>query len=187
MSAVSGLIHIRLPYQIFTKWMRMGCSRLLLQIKMVWWRGITKNSWRYLSWRSRKWYVLLWVETLTSQGDGCSRWSVAGGDDGVLLMVARKTVPTVAVCKRSGIENREDFPLHIILFLFLLFNFCFLFKFCFHFLFFDSFCIFYVYNFWDSRYRRRKTGIFSYESRWFVVFFRFNLSLHFLVACLFED
>ena len=31
-------------------------------------------------------------------GDGCSRWSVAGGDDGELLMDARKTVPTVAVC-----------------------------------------------------------------------------------------
>ena len=30
--------------------------------------------------------------------DGCSRWSVAGGDDGVLLMLARKTAPTVAVC-----------------------------------------------------------------------------------------
>ena len=40
----------------------------------------------------------IWVEGMTSQGDGCSRWSVAGGDDGVLLMVARKTVPTVAVC-----------------------------------------------------------------------------------------
>ena len=32
------------------------------------------------------------------EGDGCSRWSVAGGDGGELLMDARKTVPTVAVC-----------------------------------------------------------------------------------------
>ena len=30
-------------------------------------------------------------------GDGCNRWSVVDGDDGVLLMNARKTVPTVAV------------------------------------------------------------------------------------------
>ena len=29
--------------------------------------------------------------------DGCSWWSV-GGDDGELLMAARKTVPTVALC-----------------------------------------------------------------------------------------
>ena len=41
----------------------------------------------------------------------CSRWSVAGGDDGVLVMVARKTVPILAVCQRSDRENREDFPL----------------------------------------------------------------------------
>ena len=31
-------------------------------------------------------------------GNGCSRWSVAGDDDGGLMVVARKTVPTVAVC-----------------------------------------------------------------------------------------
>ena len=29
---------------------------------------------------------------------GCSSCYLAGGDDGVLLVVARKTVPTVAVC-----------------------------------------------------------------------------------------
>ena len=32
------------------------------------------------------------------EGNGCSRWSVAGGDDGELVMDARKTVPTVAAC-----------------------------------------------------------------------------------------
>ena len=30
--------------------------------------------------------------------DGCSWWSVEGGDDVELLMAARKTVPTVALC-----------------------------------------------------------------------------------------
>ena len=32
------------------------------------------------------------------EGDGCGWWSVAGGDDGELLMDARKIVPTVAMC-----------------------------------------------------------------------------------------
>ena len=32
------------------------------------------------------------------EGDGCSRWSVTGGDDGVLLMIARTTVSTASVC-----------------------------------------------------------------------------------------
>ena len=46
------------------------------------------------------------------------------------MVVARKTVPTVAVCLRSDRANREDPPLHILfLFLFLFFNFCFLFLF----------------------------------------------------------
>ena len=39
-------------------------------------------------------------------------------------MAARKTVPTVALCKRSDRANREDWsPLHI-LFLFLYILFC---------------------------------------------------------------
>ena len=31
-------------------------------------------------------------------GDGCSWWSVEGGDAEGMLMAARKTVPTVALC-----------------------------------------------------------------------------------------
>ena len=50
-------------------------------------------------------------------------------------------------------------------------------------LFFDFFCISYLYNFWDSRYRKKKKmglligqsqGSLS-ESRWFVVFICINL------------
>ena len=32
------------------------------------------------------------MRRLGVEGDGCSRWSVAGGDDGALLMNAKKTV-----------------------------------------------------------------------------------------------
>ena len=31
-------------------------------------------------------------------GDGCSWWSVEGGDAEGMMMAARKTVPTVALC-----------------------------------------------------------------------------------------
>ena len=69
--------------------------------------------------------MLLWVEGLLAyfcfgflfwrlggvEGDGCSRCSVAAGDDGVLMVVARKTVPTVAVFLRSDREDKEEFTL----------------------------------------------------------------------------
>ena len=51
-------------------------------------------------------------------------------------MVAWKTVPNVALCKRSDTENREDYPLHIY-FRFLIFVF-------FFFLFFLIFLDFYL-------------------------------------------
>ena len=78
---------------------------------------------------------------------------VAGGDDGVLVVVARKTVPTVAVCQRPDRENREDCPpTHFFIFIFVLyifFNFldflpCFMLTWVF-------IISFFVYNFWDSR------------------------------------
>ena len=94
---------------------------------------------------------------MTSQGYGCSRWFVAGGDDVVLLMVARKTVPTAAVCKRSDILN------FVYIFYFLI--------------------VFFVFTIFGIP---EIEGSLS-ESGWFVVFFCFNLSLHFLVACLLQN
>ena len=43
-------------------------------------------------------FFLCWRRGVGVDGNGCSRWSVAGGDDGELLMDAKKIVPTVAVC-----------------------------------------------------------------------------------------
>ena len=64
------------------------------------------------------------------EGDGCSRWPVAGGDDGGLIVVARKTVPTVAMCVGDQTEKIEKIPLlRIILLLFLFFNLFFRFLF----------------------------------------------------------
>ena len=103
-------------------------------------------------------------------------------------------------CVRNQTENREDCPPPLSFFYFyFLFNFYFLFYFYFL-LFLDFFamfyvavfCIFYVYNFWDSRYRKKKKkglhigqpqGSLS-ESRWFVFKLFYFSCLHFLVACL---
>ena len=49
------------------------------------------------------------------------------------------------------------------------------------------FCIFFVYNFWDSRYRKKKKRnlligqpqVSLSESRWFVVFISYNLKFKF--------
>ena len=41
---------------------------------------------------------LFWRRGGGVEGDGCGWWSVEGGDDEGLLMAARKTVPTVALC-----------------------------------------------------------------------------------------
>ena len=83
-------------------------------------------------------------------------------------MDARKTVPTVAVCQTSDRANREDPPTHFIfIFVFLIFYlFCYFLP-CFVLtsaIFLTVFfCIFYVYNFWDARYTKKKgkRGIFS--------------------------
>ena len=63
--------------------------------------------------------------------DGCSRWPVAGGDDGGLIVVARKTVPTVAMCVGDQTEKIEKIPppthYFIVIFVSLIYFFRFLF------------------------------------------------------------
>ena len=80
------------------------------------------------------------------EGDGCNRWSVAGGDDGVLLIDARKTVPTVAV--RDQAEQIEKIIFYFICI------------FCFLFLFFNSFFVFFMFTVFEipDIERRKKQG-----------------------------
>ena len=78
-------------------------------------------------------------------------------------MAARKTVPTVALCYRSDRANREDCPPppYTCYFHFCIFYFvgifchvlpCFVMTWA---IFLIFFVIFYVYKYWDSRYRKR--------------------------------
>ena len=54
----------------------------------------------------------------------CSWWSVESGDDGELLMAARKTVQTVAVCVRDQTEQIEKIGLpYTFYFYFCIFHF----------------------------------------------------------------
>ena len=131
-------------------------------------------------------------------------WSVEGGDDGELLMAARKTAPTVAVCQTEQIEKIPPPPpppthfIFIFVFLFIYLFFCYFFAmFCVdmgHFLIF--FCIFFMFtNFeiQDIKKRRRKRNLLigqpqgSLSESIDTLFICFDLKLLFLVACLLED
>ena len=95
--------------------------------------------------------------------------SVAGGDDGVLMVVARKTVPTVF---RDQTEKIEKIPYTFLLLLFLFFNFYFIFNFLGFFamfyvdigyFFLDTFFVFFMFIIlgFPIYIERRKRGVFS--------------------------